>query len=1239
MEKRLRSSLQTSAESFLSSAATNLTLKSSKSTLKSLIHTITPSSALSSSLPLSLHSAISNSINSFKNSTSPAEPPTPHSPPNKRPRRSSRSNSKIQDPSIQEHKGSDQKCIFNRLQIYSHIALHCATHPSRAFSPEDLLPSVRELHDNLILFESDCGLLSEVSTLCEEWWKEGFVGREMLISQFLPFLLSRSLTLKKKVDVHRVYAMREAFVLFDFEDESIGDLKLLLIRCVIAPLYLKTEDGRRFIAFTFGLNVQLLKEGLAMIKSQIPFGRKSVLEAYGDIVFRSWKSAEGDLKREIEDGFLQGLIEGAICASSTSFAASVRRVLGGFINQRTTNGVEKLLFRMAEPVIFRSLQVANSNVRHNALHLLLDMFPLEDPDATKEAKDTLLDKQFFLLEKSLSDDCPDVRAVAVEGCCRILHLFWEIIPSSTITKLLTKIFDDMSHDVSNEVRLSTLNGTIYLLANPQSHEVLKVLLSRLGHMILDSFLAVRLAMCDLLLLLRDIRGFQFNKVVALDSLLANLTNDQPLVAQKLTKLLMSSYFPSKVCPTEACNRFITLIKRSPSAGARFCEFAVSEGASKKFLIELVSFLVQMTSLPDNLSEDQVDGILAAVSHLCNNLANEASSKDVLKKTLSGEKLKNLLAVASGVHAKCSVFNISSAISSACVPSLLEECVGLVSDCGDLSGNSERQAEVRSAHKLILSCSWFEDMFESLMRLLQTSAIACHKKFGVEVPMQIFISAKRKKRRSTKFPHKSTSVKKPLAFEDDYRIAVGICWQIKELLISECSRKILLDSEGLELAFLALKALSEVSIAHCMCHDFMDASLVVSYSTISLQIALQNSSAETVASHSRKKTAFKQSSELLPSLNETMEHLLHCALRVLQLNFWANPGSLSLECEMCRNMTSDHWRETQLGSSHKDASTDIENEGSIFTYGKRMSNMVKVLTAVLKFIVDAADVGFIPQHYERCLRFASTYFQNVITCLRQSSREKLMFQEEQLREMCTCLRSCFSYGAKLLSIVLSSVNEASPATTGLDDLANDLLDLIAATESYCGDSYAAMFIRVAKQWLPDLILALGSRCMLNHSPEKAETFYASDDDDKEHLPSWLTVLAKIEIHELSSVSSAEEATEQKAFPIFNKLVRMMIPLLQANNDVLDVIGLIFFISSKVGLLHKDYGLVLGLVHFVCTKLLGTEDRESGKKLNLTLTYLRELHSLIERSVEELSSTEDGYQELLHAKALLQPLLVE
>ncbi|KAJ7944519.1 Condensin-2 complex subunit G2 [Quillaja saponaria] len=168
-------------------------------------------------------------------------------------------------------------------------------HPQNAFSPSALLPDIQALRDNQALFELDAVLSSGITILCEEWWKDNLPGRESLFSQSLPFLLARSLTLKKKMDVHRVCASRGIYFC-DFEDETIEDLKLLLIRCLISPLYLKTEYGRRLLAFLFGLSNQIVKDTVAMIPSQIPFGRKSILEAYRDFIFRAWKAAEEDNK-------------------------------------------------------------------------------------------------------------------------------------------------------------------------------------------------------------------------------------------------------------------------------------------------------------------------------------------------------------------------------------------------------------------------------------------------------------------------------------------------------------------------------------------------------------------------------------------------------------------------------------------------------------------------------------------------------------------------------------------------------------------------------------------------------------------------------------------------------------------------------------------------------------------------------------------------------------------------------
>ncbi|OVA07541.1 Condensin-2 complex subunit G2 [Macleaya cordata] len=1232
MEKRLRSSLQNSAEEFLLSA-TKSGLKSVKPSLKTLIWCISSSSDLCSSLPLSLHQFVTRSIESFKqlkeSKSGECSKASSRSPPVKRLRRSSRKKVKeSSDEDCSKSKSSSEKqVIFQNLEIYAHIALLCVSHPKKPFLPDDLLPSVQALHDNLIIFESDPVLLSEIANLCEEWWKEQLPGRETLISQFLPFLLSRSLTLQKKVDVRRIYVLREAFSLFDFDDESIEDLKLLLIRCIITPLYLKTEDGRRFISFLFGLSFQLMKEALAIIRSQIPFGRKSMLEAYADILFRAWKVAEGSLRDEIENGFLQGLIEGAVHASTGSFAASIRRVLGGFITQRTTDGVEKLLFCLAEPVLFRSLQVANSNVRQNALHLLLDMFPLEDPDATKEVKDNLLDKQFFLLERLLVDECPDVRVVAVEGCCRILHLFWEIIPSSIITKTVTKIVDEMSHDLCTEVRISTLNGIIYLLGNPQTHEILKVLLPRLGHLFQDSVLSVRVSVADLLLILRDIRNFQFHKVVNLDALLSSLANDQPLVAQKITRLLMPSYFPSKVSAEEACNRCVTLIKRSPMAGARFCEFALSEGSSPKSLMELVRVSVSL-ALSHDVNAEQIEGFLVAAANLCHSLVNETSCKTDLKGFFSGDKLKRLFSRADTERAQTSIFNIATIVSPNDVTGLLKECMVLIKKCGGLSDDVERQAEVRSAHKLMLSRGWFDKLFGALTSLLQTAGSWCHIKFGTEMPMQNSPSVQQKKStlsaKKTSMKSKSVKGKKPTSYDDtpdieeDFVIAAGAAWQIKDMLTSAHTRDAVMKSPVLELAFSALKVISEVSIKQCMSCGYLETSPVLAYTALVLHMNLQNfevTDKNDLGGKKNDKLESTRPSLKLMALDLSLNHLFGCTEKLFCAS---DSGS-------CCN--------TSVKSKHQVEKISMR---SSFPDQKRIVNMVKMVTAVLKFIVDATSMGLVSHNQERCLQFTSAYVQFIISTLRKHSNDRIKIKEEDLKEALICLKSCFTYAAKLLNLVLKNATKSSMAQPEVNGLANNLLNLVVSIELYLGSKNATCLVVAAKPWLSDLILALGSGYILTETFQDRDFHTTSDQGKHAYLP-WLSFLAKIELCELSELNQGEpdSVLEPNTYYVFKKLMEMVILLLRRNPKVLDAVGVIFLIGSSVGLEREEYELVLGLVHFVCVKLVRHE-QEEWDELEVMLGFLQKLYPQIEQGVKDPTISDEGREMLESARVLIEPV---
>ena len=59
----------------------------------------------------------------------------------------------------------------------------------------------------------------------------------------------------KAADVKRCYAMRKALALLDFDSDSISDVKRLLLRAAFLPVFLRTSEGRKFLAYLFTLEV------------------------------------------------------------------------------------------------------------------------------------------------------------------------------------------------------------------------------------------------------------------------------------------------------------------------------------------------------------------------------------------------------------------------------------------------------------------------------------------------------------------------------------------------------------------------------------------------------------------------------------------------------------------------------------------------------------------------------------------------------------------------------------------------------------------------------------------------------------------------------------------------------------------------------------------------------------------------------------------------------------------------
>lgn len=492
--------------------------------------------------------------------------------------------------------------LVSTLEGVTTVALAAlATSEKTARSSFAFLEIAVTLHGLLMFLPKGAeALQNNIARLCELWIVNDFEGKEELVTNTLPFVIIRSLGRGTAADVKCVWSLRQSLLLMDFEDNSSACLKQVLNQCMIHPMYLKLEEGRRFLSYLFGLNPDLSKEFHKTIKNQIPSCAVNSLYLYGEVYFRAWRVASGVYLKVLEENCIQDLMYCAVHAQRTgtqSMASRLRKVLEYFNKQKRQRGVDEALLRLYQPIIWRAFKVPNPMVRANAAALLTDVFPLQNPDAGNEQIDALLQKQFDILKDLLEDPCPTVRATAIHGVCRITSVFWELIPAHIIKMFLSTLITDLAFDMSSSaVRVAVFQGLKVLLDNRLSHPLLKTLFVHLQDFVHDSSEKVRIAFLDVLIFVKGLKAIKFWDIVPLEQLLCQLEVEQSAsVIRRLVKLLVNSFHPTGKGPDVQISRCSALWKSNPVAARKFYQYVhlhSTVSATGKFMLCLCQCLVK-----------------------------------------------------------------------------------------------------------------------------------------------------------------------------------------------------------------------------------------------------------------------------------------------------------------------------------------------------------------------------------------------------------------------------------------------------------------------------------------------------------------------------------------------------------------------------------------------------------------------------------------------------------------------
>ncbi|TMW64843.1 hypothetical protein Poli38472_009010 [Pythium oligandrum] len=440
------------------------------------------------------------------------------------------------------------------------------------------------LHDHLLRLRGDAALVHSVqdtiALLCEACWKNNYnESAQSLITQLLPYLIVRSYEAQandafqsKRHPIRRLFSIKDALLLLDFDDESSGLLRDILLRCFIQPNFFRSPDAVAFLGFLFELHLPFITDINATIRNQIPNQRKSILKKFGAIYFKAWVGSTDDFRAHIEEECIQRYVRDAVHASSLTLFTAVRTVLQIFFENKRHAGVDEMLYRITSPILWRGVKAANDSVRRQAAILLFDNFPLRDPQFNNEMMDRALQKQFDAFEELLADSHPAVRIAGIQGVSKVLSIYWELLPAETIRCFISRLCVDLVNDASSSaVRAAVFEGVQFILDNHHSHSILKPLLPMLAPLINDRNERVRAEFAALLVRIKSIRNLHFYDVVSVNDLLDRLVLDRdcPIVRKQLILLFLNSYFPQSVGGSSQVARCLALVKKNPEAAMVF----------------------------------------------------------------------------------------------------------------------------------------------------------------------------------------------------------------------------------------------------------------------------------------------------------------------------------------------------------------------------------------------------------------------------------------------------------------------------------------------------------------------------------------------------------------------------------------------------------------------------------------------------------------------------------------------
>ncbi|SCP05800.1 conserved Plasmodium protein, unknown function [Plasmodium ovale] len=361
--------------------------------------------------------------------------------------------------------------------------------------------------------------------MCELNLKESEFSGRVRINLLLFFLWKGCSIEGKTADISKLKKYKDfcKYIKWGVSERTTDSFYVLCSYALNLPKFYENPDGKAFLSYVWSQSESIAFHLFNKFVHNTVILPYDNITHYSQVIYSTWKNCPDDMRATLEMQ-IQYLVHFAL-KCPIKVAARFRSLLSIFHTNKGDTNINRLIFKIYDPLIWRNLMSPNWKIRFNATCIFQHIFPVVDPCVKSVNYLQEMEKAYSALFELSEDGNACVLQAAAKCICYVLNELWEIINEEKRITLLDVVINKLLRGKHDNVKNEVIIGLHEMAKNKKMNQHFLHLFNRIKHLINDKCLRVRKNFVHLIIQLNNHMNIDFFNQIDYNDLVKRITKD------------------------------------------------------------------------------------------------------------------------------------------------------------------------------------------------------------------------------------------------------------------------------------------------------------------------------------------------------------------------------------------------------------------------------------------------------------------------------------------------------------------------------------------------------------------------------------------------------------------------------------------------------------------------------------------------------------------------------------------